>query len=254
MRGKIIHYNSNDGRGLVATEERQVAFEITQWRSDTAPALNQIVDLVLDNEALASLAKVPDEVLLKEKAGQLAGKLGAAGGAALQSLKEHAPAECTGGWLMLLGKPLLGIHAFFAVSALVLPYLKVNPMFGGGRSFTLVGVSHLSESMGTSVGGAFWTWLAIASLALPVVWKARWAWLALLLPLLATLKPLLDLMSAASQAADGARGALGDQFANQIVKQMADMLGTGIGFWLCLASALTLAGIGIKRTLLPPIR
>ena len=47
MRGKIIHYNGNDGRGLVAADTRQIPFEIGQWRSDTAPSLNQIVDLVM---------------------------------------------------------------------------------------------------------------------------------------------------------------------------------------------------------------
>ena len=89
MRGKIIHYNAEDGRGLIATDGRQIPFEIGQWRSDTAPAINQVVDTAMDADTLESVTRVADEVLLKEKAGQLASKLGNAGGAALQSLKEY---------------------------------------------------------------------------------------------------------------------------------------------------------------------
>ena len=43
MRGRIIHYNGNDGRGLIATDNRQLPFEIAHWRSDTAPAVNLVV-------------------------------------------------------------------------------------------------------------------------------------------------------------------------------------------------------------------
>ena len=105
MRGKIIHYNGNDGRGLIATDNRQLPFEIAHWRSDTAPVVNVVVELSMAGDALEAVTRVPDDVLLKEKAGQLASKLGTAGGAALQSLKDAAPpntsASATGGWQLL---------------------------------------------------------------------------------------------------------------------------------------------------------
>ena len=91
MRGRIIHYNGNDGRGLIAADNRQLPFEIGHWRSDTAPSVNATVDLALAGDAVESVTRVPDDVLLKEKAGQLASKLGTVGGAALQSIKEAAP-------------------------------------------------------------------------------------------------------------------------------------------------------------------
>lgn len=253
MRGRIIHYNDNEGRGLIATDNRQLPFEIGHWRSDTAPAVNATVDLVLAGDAVEAVTRVSDDVLLKEKAGALASRLGTAGGAALHSLKEAAPGGAPNGLVAFLGKPLLVAHGIFAFSALMLPFLSINPLGFGGRSFTLAGLSEASEAMGTSVGGALWVWLAIISIALPVFWRKRLAWLALLLPILATLKPGLDLTLAASKATS----TLGDSFESrlqrQIVEQLMDAIQTGSGAWVCGLAALVVAAIGMKRVLLPPI-
>lgn len=253
MRGRIIHYSGSDGRGLVAADNRQLPFEIAHWRSDTAPTVNQVVDIGLAGDTVESVTRVADDVLLKEKASQLANRLGSAGGAALQSLKDSAPGEgtATSGWLQRLGKPLLVAHVLFVLSALALPYVKIGS-FAGSRSFTLTGLSSVSEQLGASVGGSFWTWLGILSIALPLFWKSRWAWLALLLPLVATLKPLLDIASAAREAARGMEAMLGSRAGSQVMGQILDMLDTGIGLWLCLLAALFIAAIGVKRVLLPP--
>lgn len=253
MRGRIIHYNGSDGRGLVAAANRQLPFEIAHWRSDTAPTVNQVVEVALAGDTVESLGRVPDDVLLKEKASHLANRLGTAGGAAFQSLKDSTPGGGTtaSGWLHRLGRPLLVAHALFTISALALPYLKVSS-FGGSRSFTLTGLSSVSEQMGASVGGAFWAWLGILSIALPLIWKSRWAWLALLLPLLSTLKPLLDIWSAAREAASGMEAMLGSRAGGQMMDQILGMLDAGFGFWLCLLAALLIAVIGLKRALLPP--
>lgn len=256
MRGRIIHYNGNDGRGLVAADNRQLPFEIGHWRSETAPAVNMVVELSLAGDALDAVTRVPDEVLLKEKASQLAGRLGTAGGAALQSLRDAAPASATGpalaGW-QLLGKPLLITHGVFVAAALFLPYLSVESPFGiGSRSFSLTGLSEASEAMGASVGGAFWTWLGILSIALPLFWRNRAAWLALLLPLFATVKPGIDLLLAAGKASDAMSDALGADVGRQIARQIAEMLHVGFGAWVCAFTALALAAIGLKRVLLPP--
>lgn len=251
MRGRIIHYNGSDGRGLLAAADRQLPFEIAQWRSDTAPAVNATVELAMDGDTLVGVTRVPEDVLLKEKAGQIASRLGAAGGAALHTLAAPDGAGPRD-WVNYLGKPLLVTQAAFALSALALPYLSIDPGFGGGRSYTLTGLSKLSEQLGTSVGGAFWVWLAILSIALPLVWKARWAWLALLLPLLATLKPLLDIASGVRKAANGMEQMLGSSVGDRMAQQLLDMLGPGIGLWICLLSALFIAALGAKRALLPP--
>lgn len=255
MRGKIIHYNGADGKGLISAGQRQFPFEITLWRSDTAPSINQTVDMALAGESLESVTRVADDVLLKEKAGQLAGKLGSAGGAALQSLKDATPAGMPGtpsGAVQFLGKPLLIAHGVFAFAALMLPFLTIDPLGLGGQSFTLAGLSKASEAMGTSVGGALWIWLAILSIALPVFWRNRMAWLALLLPLFAALKPGIDLAFAASKATSGLGDSFESQLQRQIVEQLIDALQVGFGAWVCVLAALVIALIGIKRVLLPP--
>jgi hypothetical protein len=256
MRGRIIHYNGNDGRGLIAADNRQLPFEIAHWRSDTAPAVNLMVELSMAGEALESVTRVPDDVLLKEKAGQFASKLGTAGGAALQSIKDAAPpstaATAAGAW-QSLGKPLLIAHGAFVVTALFLPFIAIQSPFGiGGKSFSLTGLSEASEAMGASVGGAFWPWLGILSIALPVFWRNRFAWLALLLPLFAAVKPAIDLALAARKASEQMSDALGADVGRQIAKQIADMLHIGVGAWICVLAALLIAAIGIKRVLLPP--
>lgn len=255
MRGRIIHYNGTDGKGLISADQRQIPFEISLWRSDTAPAINQVVEMRLDDETLESVTRVTDDVLLKEKASDLAGKLGAAGGAALHSLREAAPGnlpQVRAGAVQFLGKPLLIAHGVFAFSALMLPFLSIDPLGLGGRSFTLASLSEASEAMGTSVGGALWVWLAVLSIALPVVWRNRLAWLALLLPLFASLKPGIDLALAASKATSGINDSFESQLQRQIVEQLLDALQIGFGAWVCVLAGLVIAAIGLKRVLLPP--
>lgn len=253
MRGKIIHYNGGDGKGLVAADGRQFAFSIDQWRSDSAPAVNQTVELVIEGDTLQSLARVSDEALLKERANELAGRLGGMGGAALGSLKSASPGAAEGlqGGVARLGKPLLVIHALFALAALFFAYIKITPPFGGSVSYSLVGLSGLSEQLGGSVGGALLPWLAILSIGLPVFWRSRWAWLALLLPLLATIKPMLDVFAVTRKVSAGV-GQIDAGMARMMREQMMDMLGTGMGLWLCLATSLALAAFAVKRALLPP--
>lgn len=253
MRGRIIHYNANDGRGLVAgDDQQQYPFEIVQWRSSMAPAMNQVVQLDLADGKVSAVTRVSDEELLKEKASALAARLGSAGGAALQGIKRGSAGVSSpaGGWVGLLGKPVLIAQALFAVGALFLTYVSFTSPFGvGGRAFSLVSLSGLSEQLGASVGGSFLPWLAILSVGLPLFWKSRWAWLALLLPLLATVKPFVDIALAANKAAS----AMGGGFGGQIADQIMDMIGMGAGAWVCLLSSLFLAAIALKRTLLPPV-
>lgn len=255
MRGRIIHYNGNDGRGLIATDNRQLPFEIAHWRSDTAPAVNLVVELALAGDALVSVTRVPDDVLLKEKASQFASKLGTAGGAALQSLKDAAPpstAASASGGLQFVGKPLLIAHGVFAVAALFLPFLSINPLGLGGPSFSLTELSKAAETMGASIGGSLWPWLGILSIALPVFWRSRFAWLALLLPLFATVKPAIDLMFAAAKASSSMSDSFEARLQGQIFDQIIDALHIGIGAWVCVLAGLVIAAIGAKRVLLPP--
>lgn len=255
MRGKIIHYNGGEGKGLVSADGRQLPFEIAQWRSDSAPAVNQTVELQLEGDTVQSLTRVSEEALLKEKASAFAGRLGGIGDDAMGAMKGASSSAGAAGFqagVARLGKPLLVIHVLFAISALFFTYLKIDPGFGMGRSFSLVGLADISEQFGSSVGGSLLPWFAILSILLPVFWRSRWAWLALLLPLLATIKPWLDVLSAVRKASKSMGGLGGPDLGRAMGEQVLDMLGTGMGMWLCLLTSLALAGFALKRTMLPP--
>ena len=138
------------------------------------------------------------------------------------------------------------------MSALFLPYLKItNPVMPVSQGYSLAGLSKLSEQMGSSIGGSLLPWLAILSILVPVFWRSRWSWLALLLPAIAVFKPWLDVALAVGRIGDQ-MGQLDAGMAQMMTKQLLEMLGTGIGFWLCLLSSLFIAAIALKRAFLPP--
>jgi hypothetical protein len=84
----------------------------------------------------------------------------------------------------------------------------------------------LSDSGGGS-GIKLLVLLAYGSIALPLVWADKKAWLALLLPLLSVLWAFWSV-----------RRSMGP---------MAELFSYGIGFYLCLGSALVLAVMGVQR-------
>lgn len=244
MRGRIVHYNNTEGKGLIAAANRQYPFEISQWQSEIAPAVNAVVELDIDGERPSAVRRVSDDVLVKEKASELAGKLGKLGGAALQGAQGAAAAPTVNGLLARVGKPALVAQGAFIVGALFLSFIKINGGFGPTQGFTLLGLSKLAETTGLSMGSGVLAWLAILSLLVPMFWHHRLAWLAPFLPLLAVLKPAWDVSAAVDKAAENS--GLGSAMA----QQMSDMFSFGAGAWICGLAALCLTGIAIKRILL----
>lgn len=244
MRGRIIHYNSADGRGLISADGRQFPFEISHWRSELAPATNSVVEVELDGEMASSVSRVSDDVILREKAGELAGRIGVLGTQAMQGAKMPGAASSLS--VGRLGKPAIVAQSAFAVGALLLSFVTLKTGFGPTQKITLAGLSSLSEMLGTSAGSGPLVWLAIVSLAVPLFWRHRFAWLALFVPLLAIIKPAWDI----SRAISAAGGSLGDAYGNAIANQIAEMVSPGMGAYICLISALALAAIGAKRFLL----
>lgn len=248
MRGRIIHYNGNDGKGLISADNKQYPFEIGQWQSESAPAINAVVEFDIDGDRPTAVRRIADDVLLREKAGELAGKLGALGGAALQSAQGAASHAQLGNPVARVGKPALIAQVAFAIGALFLAFVKLGSGYGMGQGYTLSGLSKLSEQMGVSAGSGLLVWLAILSLLVPMFWHHRLAWLALLLPLLATLKPVWDISRAMSALGEG----MGGEFSGAMAKQMADMIDPGLGALVCVLAALFLALVSVKRFLLTP--
>lgn len=252
MRGRIIHYNAADGRGLVAAENQQYPFEIAQWRSETAPAVNAVVEFEPVQERAIAVSRVSEEVLVREKAGELAGKLGALGSSALRGAQASPVADVAHGGMARLGKAVVGAYLLFAVAALFLPYVEFKN-FMGSQSFTLSSLSDLGERIGLSLGGGALVWFAIASVFVPLLWHHRAAWLALLLPLVATLKPAWDAQRAASQLADASGGLVGAGFASAMAEEMAQMMSLGLGAYVCGLVGLVLSGVAALRFMRAPV-
>lgn len=250
MRGRIIHYNSNDGKGLISADNKQYPFEIGHWQSETAPALNAVVEFDGTEARPTSVKRVPDEVIMRERAGELAGKLSALGSGALQSAQGAAAHANVGNPIAFVGKPALIAQGAFAFGALFLSFVSLNTGMGLSPGFTLAGLSKLSEQMGMSMGSGVLVWLAIVSLAVPILWRNRLAWLALMLPLIATLMPVWNVYGAVHQI--GANSGMGTDFSQMMAKQVSQMISLGLGAPVCFISALVLAAIALKRFLLAP--
>lgn len=241
MRGRIIHYNSNDGRGLISDGSRQYPFEVADWHSATAPTLNAVVEFEVAGDRPVAVTRVPGEALLREHATSLAGRVGelARDGGGPQTIASGAVAR--------LGRPLLAAHAGFVIGALTLTFVRVDAM-GMGRDFTLTGVSELAAS-GFAVSGGAWVWLALLSPLLPVVWRSRWAFAALALPLIAVIRPWLAIRSALSQMAEDIGAGIGGEYAARLAESMGEMVEFGAGAWLCALCATALAALGLLRAL-----
>jgi hypothetical protein len=253
MRGKIIHYNPNEAKGLISTKGKQYSFNITNWRSDSAPGVNAVVDFEMLEDDVSEVRHVSDDILMKEKAAEYAGKLSVMGGKVLGEAKVAANsinANSAGGTIGFYGKPLLIAHVAFALSAIFLPYIKVNSGLGISQSFSLTGLAEIQKMMGASLGGGALTWIAILAVAVPFFWRNKFSWLLLLLPMLAVLQPVWGVMSAISTAKKQMGGMLGSEFGSQMANQMSSMLDIGFGAIVCLITATILAIIGVKRFIL----
>lgn len=254
MRGKIIHYNGNDGKGLIATTERQFAFNISQWSSDSAPAVNQTVDVTTDEAgAPTRIVLVDAQTLAREKLRQFAAQGGSQGLQAasqgkvlFQQLSNRmglgVVIACIVLWLAWFAFPALSVHNGFA-----------------SRSFSVSSVLGLDLENGSSFG--FWSLLGLVAVALP--WIAPWLrarWTALLhgAPLVMIAIAYAHVrweMHAKVADAIKQAGAFGGPQAQAVIKGMIDQMAANVskaisydfGFWIVLLVSLYLAFTGIKQ-------
>lgn len=257
MRGKIIQYNGADGSGTLVVEGRQHRFALDAWRADSAPAVNKVVEVTLDNDLVAAVVAVGDDVLLKEKAAQLGGKLGSLlnriptsiPSPAGASTDTTAPAEATpggasgsamtaGSMVQQYGKPILLAYLLFLIGTLAFNAVSVSA-FGQGMGKSLFDIASLMSQLGGTGGGSIKALLllAYASIATPLLWHDRRAWLALALPLLALLWAIYSTLHALNSL-DG-----------EMTQGMSDFFSISFGFYLSLTAALALAVLGVKRAL-----
>lgn len=266
MRGRIIQYNGADGSGTIVADGRQYRFALADWRGDSAPTVNKTVELAFDGDAIVAVTAVGDDVLLKEKAAELGGKFGAslnklrasipasagavpgvaAGGAG--AANEASPAGAGSGpaggaitvdsIMGLYGRPMLGAYALFVLGTLAFNAVSMS-MMGASMGKSLFDIAGLMSQFGGDGGGTIklLLLLAYASIVVPLFWRSRRAWFALLLPLLAVLWAVFSAVHAI--------GSIG----GEVGRGMADLFSLGFGFYLSLAAALVLAALGVKRSM-----
>lgn len=257
MRGKIIQYNGADGSGTLVIDGRQHRFALDAWRAESAPTINKVVEVTLDNDLVTALTAVGDDVLLKEKAAQLGGKLGsllskiptsmpastgisadtaAAGVTSAGTASSGTPMP--GSIVERYGKPMLAAYLSFMIGTLAFNAVSVSA-FGQGVGKSLFDISGLMSQLGGSGGGSIKALLllAYASIAAPMFWQERRAWFAMLLPLLALLWAAFSTLHALNSLGGG------------MAEGISDFFSISFGFYLSLAAALVLAVLGVKRAL-----
>lgn len=253
MRGKIIQYNGADGSGTVVVDGRQHRFALETWRGDSAPTINKVVEVTIENDLIASVVAVGDDVLLKEKAVEIGGRLGTlvrkiptsaptSGNAG--PTQAAAPGSVPGGAAMggsivaRYGKAILVAYLLFLLGTLAFNAISVS-MLGQDMGKSLFDISSAMSQFGSSGGGSIKVLLllAYASIATPLVWPDRRAWLALALPLLALLWAIFTAVHALNSLGGG------------MAQGMSDFFSIGFGFYLSLVAALALAVLGVKRSL-----
>lgn len=254
MRGKIIHYNANDGKGLIAAGESQLAFNISQWSSDSAPSVNQAVDVSTNEDGSpARVALVDTQTLAKEKFRHFAAQGGSQGQEAAIQAK-----ALLGHISRRMGMSVMTVCAILIVAWFLMPALSVNTGYAG-KTLSVSDVLGLDLKSGSSFG--FWSFLGLVSVLLP--WLASWLharWASffygapLLMVVLAYAHVRWQMHEGVVRAMKQAE-ALGGPQAKAMMQGMVDQMAARIdkaisyefGFWVVLLLSLYLAAVGIKQ-------
>jgi hypothetical protein len=227
MRGKIIMWTGE--KGVVASSGQQFNFDIARWRGDVAPKPDMTVELTLLEGSLESLCPVEGTEVAKETLS----RLGSRGTAVALAIYGD------------VGKGIAIAYGLFAVSALFLPFVSLRNLFGiEGGSIALPGVLSGLENSGY-VSGLFVLLLALATIAVPLFWRNRYAPLAFCAPLLITLYADFELYRIYASLRDQLSpwfGAARDQLAEGITP-----FRLGIGAYLTFIIAAYLAFRGVRR-------
>lgn len=261
MRGRILQYNGTDGTGTIAAENQQYKFDIGMWKSPTAPMVGKTVDIVVQDSRLSAVTIVPDDILLREKTAELGGRLstlvsGLGKAAASAGPSSPTPNGGTGvavaapaaPGLNLAANPIvqrygtvtLGAYALYLIGTLALNAISMT-FLGTSQGKPLYDIANLLSQIGGGGGVKFMLIIAYASIAVPLVWKDRRAWLALCLPALAVLGAIWSGIHAINSAAGGFGGGAGGG------PGVGDLFSLGFGFYVSLAAGLVLAWSGVQR-------
>ena len=213
MRGTIENLHGDRGTIVVGTERYD--FDSSLWRSSAPPVVGMAVELAMVEGKVASVLPVPVSNPAQVPVNQFA-----------DSVKRVARSIFDSA-----GKSIVIGYGIFAIAALFLPFFSADTALGGGLSLTLPDApALLTHGMGG--GTVLWVLLAIVTIAVPYVWKDRYAPLAFVGPALVTLHGAYQLYRL--------RSAMGE---------LAEMVPVSFGFgaYLCFGAAGYLAFCGVTR-------
>ena len=251
QRGRIMTYQTS-GLGTVSMDGVQYPFDVSKhWRSDTAPALNAVVDVCLDaTGAIETLHVVSTQQLAQEDMA-IAAKLARAKG---QQLWSKAVA--------MLGLPVLASIGVLLAGAFLFNVLDMRLYGNSSFSFwemlgmPIDNLERLSQGARSSfTSGRFFFLLAIgacfASLFIHNAKAALGKAAPLLFLLIYTAKLTMTVRDSVSASTAGVQSLLGGRN-NEIASRMADemlsqvwhSMSFGVGSYLLLASATALAAYG----------
>ncbi|WP_028452407.1 hypothetical protein [Chitinilyticum aquatile] len=253
--GKIIHYNQNEGKGIINADGQPHEFHIQQWRGNEAPRLNASVRIELAETgemAIHPLAVAP--AIDTEQLAALGGQLG-------QTFKQHG-GNMGARLLSLHGIPVLAAYAVFVFSGLFLTLITT----GNGLAVSL---HSWSDSLGREGVGNSLTqvvfWLSVVSIAAPLFVRHKLTPLLLCLPLLTGLLVMYDFYSLYSFARTAMEqmygslsgfGGLGKAIAERANEEISSQLSfgkvlskAGLGFYGMQIAGACLALLGITRCL-----
>lgn len=234
MRGKILQYNGNDGTGTIVAGGEQHRFALAEWKGDAVPAVGKAVEFSLAEGRVQSATLVSDDVLMREKASEIGGKLGGLvgglGSSLVQAGSDGGGGALAGSIVDRYGRATLGAYAAFLIGTTMFEAISIAMLGAGWTMFQLAGF--LSMVGG---GGGIKTLLILSyiSIGVPLVWRDRRAWLALLIPLATVAWAVVRAVSASGGPGGGAGLGPGD---------------FGIlGFYLPMAAAVYLGLTGFRK-------
>jgi hypothetical protein len=252
-RGRILR-DTSQGSGLISIDGKQFDFQLEkQWRSDTAPVINKLIDAELNNDGeLVAVYLVDDNQIAKEQAE-----------AALKTAKEK-------GTLIFnsvaakTGKDVLIATAVVAVGWFFFNVVTINISQGLSQGITFWQLLSLLNASGniinmpnTAAGTGLYGFAAIVCLAAIFVdqfWKHPTAKLGKCLPLVimffVAVKVYFGIHDGLAQASAAAGGnematAMMDQIMNQAMKAIS----IGVGFYLSMIGGIYLGFLGVKNYL-----
>ncbi|TJZ73200.1 hypothetical protein [Chitiniphilus eburneus] len=245
--GKIIHYNQNDGKGIVNADGQTYPFDVSLWRGSESPRLNGPVRLEMGGDGVLAVHPAAGEAQqLAEMGGQLGKALGQHGNHIGQQL------------LAVHGIPTLVAYALFLLGGTALTFVTFKSL---GLAVPLHSLDRLMNMFGSSnTLTLLLFWVGVVAMIAPLFIRHRLTSLLLGLPLTATLVGFYDtyrIVSAAQAGLARRTAMLGDMMAafsgrGGAVRELptiafSDVVGLGAGFYCMLIAGLFLAWIGFRQ-------